>query len=57
MEMKMQIQKIPNQIINDSITPLNLNRANYIVLHHAAPTVSYESDAVQTGVTDKNLIS
>ena len=53
----MQIQKIPNQIINDSITPLNLNRANYIVLHHAAPTVSYESDAVQTGVTDKNLIS
>ena len=34
--MKMQIQKIPNQIINGSITPLNLNRVNYIALHHAA---------------------
>ena len=32
----MQIQKIPNQIIRGSITPLNLNRVNYIALHHAA---------------------
>lgn len=53
----MQMQKMPNQIINGGLTPLNLNRVNYIVLRHAAPTVSYEYDKSQTCVTDKNLIS
>lgn len=36
-----------NNIIVNNISPST----------HAAPTVSYESDAVQTGVTGKNLIS